>query len=271
VSHGKTGGGDAGGAGGTGGTGDAGDEPKPRPHLLSTHDFGELKKLWRKHHQERLRQARLAQERAQAEAAEAAERALLAERRELTPQDRELFARSVGPVVPLTAPPRADTGRPQPQPEPRQRLLDEARVLHDALSDEFDPMTLLETDDELAWRRDGIGVGVMVKLRGGAWVVQGQIDLHGRTRDEARIALGEFLQHAGKQGWRCVRVVHGKGLGSPGRQPVLKAKVRTWLAQRDEVLAFTQARGADGGAGAVIVLLDSSRRTSVAAAAAPGY
>jgi DNA-nicking Smr family endonuclease len=245
----------------------AGGDPRPRGHLLSTHDLGELKKLWRKHRQERLRQDRLAQERVQAEAAE---RARLAERLELTQLDRELFARSVGLVVPLDVPARADTGRAQPQPEPRQRLLDEARVLHDALSDEFDPMTLLETDDELAWRREGIGVGVMVKLRGGAWSVQGQIDLHGRTRDEARVALGAFLQHAGKQGWRCVRVVHGKGLGSPGRQPVLKGKVRAWLVQRDEVLAFTQARGPDGGAGAVIVLLDSSRRTSVAAAAS-GY
>jgi DNA-nicking Smr family endonuclease len=245
----------------------SGGNGRQRTQALATHDLGELKKLWRKHHQERLRLARLAQERAAAEVAELAR--LAAERRELTPQDRELFARSVGPVVPLAVAERADTGRPLPQPEPRQRLLDEARVLHDALSDEFDPMTLLETDDELAWRREGIGVGVMVKLRGGAWSVQGQIDLHGRTRDEARVALGEFLLHAGKQGWRCVRVVHGKGLGSPGRQPVLKGKVRAWLVQRDEVLAFTQARGPDGGAGAVIVLLDSSRRTSVAAAAAP--
>ncbi|MFM2066688.1 MAG: hypothetical protein RLZZ584_1597 [Pseudomonadota bacterium] len=238
-----------------------------RPHAFSTHDLAELKKLWRKHHQEQLRLARLAQERAQAEAAERAR--LAAVRRELSDADRELFARSVGPVVALAAEQRALTRRPPPQPEPRQRLLDEAQVLRDALSDEFDPMTLLETDDELAWRRDGIGVEVMAKLRGGAWVVQGQVDLHGRTRAEARLELAAFLLHAARQGWRCVRVVHGKGLGSPGRQPVLKGKVRSWLVQRDEVLAFTQARGPDGGAGALIVLLDSSRRTSIAAAAAP--
>ena len=229
-------------------------------------DLADLKKLWRDHKRELLRQARLAAEREQLEAAE---RARAAARVEVTLQERELFVRSVGPVVPLRHPERADTRPAAPLPEPRQLELDNARVLVEALSDEFDPISLLDTDAELAYRRDGIGVDVMHKLRRGAWVVQGQIDLHGLTRDGAREALGGFLLHASKRGWRCVRVVHGKGLGSPGRQPVLKGKVRTWLVQRQEVLAFTQARGPDGGAGALIVLLDSSRRISMSAAAGP--
>ena len=156
-----------------------------------------------------------------------------------------------------------DTGRhlampPRPEPLPRQRFLDEAQVLLDSLSDEFDPHTLMETDDQLSYSRRGVGPDVLKQLRGGRWSVQGQVDLHGHTRDEAREALGAFLADAGKRGWRCVRVVHGKGLGSPGRQPVLKGKVRTWLVQRQEVLAFAQATGPDGGAGALIVLLDSA-------------
>ena len=76
---------------------------------------------------------------------------------------------------------------------------------------------------------------------------------------EAREALVQFLAEATTKGWRCVRVVHGKGHGSPGRLPVLKAKVRHWLMQRLDVLAFIQARGPDGGAGALIVLLDPPR------------
>ena len=100
------------------------------------------------------------------------------------------------------------------------------------------------------------------KLRLGHWVVQGELDLHGLTREDAREALVQFLAEAGKRGCRCVRVVHGKGLGSPGRQPVLKGKVHGWLVQRQEVLAFTQARGPDGGAGALIVLLDSVWRAN---------
>ena len=89
-------------------------------------------------------------------------------------------------------------------------------------------------------------------------MIQSQIDLHGLRRDEAREQLASFLREAVKQGLRCVRVVHGKGNGSPGREPVLKAKVKTWLVQKNEVIAFTQARASDGGAGALLVLLRPS-------------
>src|SRR5204863_1973366 len=101
----------------------------------------------------------------------------------------------------------------------------------------------------------GVGLDVVRKLRRGVWVLQGELDLHGLRRDEARERLAAFLRDAAKSGKRCVRVVHGKGLGSPGREPVLKAKVKSWLIQRSEVLAFTHARPADGGHGALIVLL----------------
>jgi len=96
---------------------------------------------------------------------------------------------------------------------------------------------------------------VAARLRRGHWAVQAQIDLHGLRRDEAREALGQFLRDAQRAGLRCVRVVHGKGLGSPGRTPVLKDKVHGWLIQKNQVLAFVQARPLDGGAGALLVLL----------------
>ncbi|MEY8877717.1 MAG: Smr/MutS family protein [Leptothrix sp. (in: b-proteobacteria)] len=192
-----------------------------------------------------------AEEAARRAAAEAAERQ----------RERELFVRSIGAVTPLPRHhDRAELDRPRPLPVPRQRELDDAMVMRSSLSDEFDAESLLETDDQLSYRRRGLGPDVMKKLRLGHWTVQGQIDLHGLTRDDARETLAAFLVDAGKRGWRCVRVVHGKGLGSPGRQPVLKGKVRNWLVQRLEVLAFTQARGPDGGAGALIVLLDSTTR-----------
>ncbi|MGH8848032.1 MAG: Smr/MutS family protein, partial [Polaromonas sp.] len=89
----------------------------------------------------------------------------------------------------------------------------------------------------------------------GGWSIQGQLDLHGLRREDAREALGQFIKDAHKTGWRCVRVVHGKGLGSPGKTPVLKGKVQSWLIQKQEVLAFVQARPAEGGAGALVVLL----------------
>jgi DNA-nicking Smr family endonuclease len=92
-------------------------------------------------------------------------------------------------------------------------------------------------------------------LRKGGWSIQGELDLHGLRREEAREALSSFMREAQKRGWRCVRVVHGKGLGSPGKTPVLKGKVQSWLIQKNEVLAFVQARGDEGGAGALVVLL----------------
>jgi DNA-nicking Smr family endonuclease len=132
---------------------------------------------------------------------------------------------------------------------------DEKAVLKESISDDFDVGTLLDADDLLSFRRPGIGTDITRKLRRGEWAIQRQIDLHGLRRDEAREHLSFFIREAHQQGIRCVRVVHGKGLGSPGKAPVLKSRVHSWLAQKNEVLAFVQAKPADGGAGALVVLL----------------
>ncbi|MBN8494890.1 MAG: Smr/MutS family protein, partial [Burkholderiales bacterium] len=137
-----------------------------------------------------------------------------------------------------------------------QREADERAALREALSDEVDVESLLLTDDGLSFRRPGLGPDVVSRLRRGQWSIQAQIDLHGLRREEAREQLAAFVREALQRGQRCVRVVHGKGLGSPGREPVLKAKVQRWLAQCTEVIAFTQATGPQGGAGALIVLLE---------------
>ena len=121
-------------------------------------------------------------------------------------------------------------------------------------------LTLLHTDETLSFRRPGVGPDVAYKLRRGKWSIQRQIDLHGLRRDDAREALSIFIREAHKHGIRCVRVVHGKGLGSPGKAPVLKHRVHSWLVQKNEVLAFVQARPAEGGAGALVVLLIPSAR-----------
>jgi DNA-nicking Smr family endonuclease len=191
----------------------------------------------------------------QAEAAARREREAAAARE--AERQRQLFAHSVGPVHALPDRGRAELDRPRPAPEPRQRQADEQAALREALSDEVDVESLLLTDDGLSYRRPGIAPDVVNRLRRGQWAIQRQIDLHGLTRDEAREALADFVRTMHRQGQRCLRVVHGKGHGSPGRQPVLKAKVQRWLAQCREVIAFTQASGPQGGAGALIVLLDN--------------
>jgi DNA-nicking Smr family endonuclease len=194
---------------------------------------------------------RLRQEQAEA----AMQQARLAQRAEQQVAEQALFATTVGAVRSLRPAQKAVVRREPPQPHPRQRELDEQRAMQEALSDEVDVETLLLTDDGLSFRRRGIGPDVLTRLRRGTWALQGQLDLHGLNRDEARAQLVAFLRESHRRGVRCVRVVHGKGHGSPGKQPVLKAKVQRWLAQRAEVIAFAQASAPQGGAGALLVLL----------------
>jgi DNA-nicking Smr family endonuclease len=173
--------------------------------------------------------------------------------------EKYFFVLAVGPIKPLPAKhlpgQRAVLPVAQAAPIAVQHQLDEMAVMREAISDEFDVETLLDTDDALSFRRPGMGPDVTRKLRRGGWSIQGQLDLHGLRSDDARESLSQFIKDAHKIGWRCVRVVHGKGLGSPGKTPVLKGKVQSWLIQKNEVLAFVQARPAQGGAGALVVLL----------------
>jgi DNA-nicking Smr family endonuclease len=188
----------------------------------------------------------------------AAQEAARAEAERRAHAERTLFVRAAGAVQPIRRHGRVDLAPDQPAPVPVQQQLDEQRVLREALSDEFDAATLLDIDEALSFRRPGVGPDVTRKLRKGEWTIQGEIDLHGLRRDDAREALAAFVREAFRRGWRCVRVVHGKGLGSPGKTPVLKGKVQAWLIQKNEVLAFVQARGDEGGAGALVVLLKPS-------------
>lgn len=173
--------------------------------------------------------------------------------------EKNLFIRAAGVVTPLPDKRRALLKKEPSAPRPMQFEQDEKAVLIEAISDEFDVGTLLDVDDLLSFRRPGIGPDVTRKLRRGDWSIQRQLDLHGMRRDEARERLSFFIREAFKQGIRCVRVVHGKGLGSPGKAPVLKSRVHSWLVQKQEVLAFVQAKPADGGGGALVVLLMASR------------
>ena len=187
----------------------------------------------------------------------AAEKERLA--REQAERERSLFRTVIGEVEPLKSDPRV---APMPEPlSPRARQFerDESHALAASMSDEIDVERLLDTDGDLSFRRPGVGADVVRRLRRGHWSLQSQIDLHGLRVDEAREALALYLVSCVKREQRCVRVVHGKGLGSVNREPVLKGKVLKGLTQCDEVLAFCQAPAADGGSGALLVLLPPPR------------
>jgi len=171
-----------------------------------------------------------------------------------------LFRHAVGAAAPLPDRNRAELARPQPAPQPRQREADEAAVLRESLQTPLSFEDRIDSGDEGAYLRDGLPRRVLSDLRRGRWVVQGELDLHGLTRDAARSALAEFLHDALEHDRRCIRLIHGKGLGSPGREPVLKHLSRGWLMQREEILAFCQARPHDGGEGALLILLRNQRR-----------
>ena len=220
--------------------------PAPRRAVERVAGLHELAQVARRLRDEQERQ--IAEDKARRESAARAE------------AEKNLFSRSVGPVTPLRNPNLARLRKRLPAPLPVQHWLDEERVLHESISDDFDVSTLLDTDDQLSFRRPGIGVEVTRRLRSGHWSIQRHLDLHGLRVDEAREALGEFIRHAHRIGLRCVRVVHGKGLGSPGKAPVLKGRVQRWLVQKSEVLAFVQARPMEGGAGALVVLLQPAQR-----------
>jgi DNA-nicking Smr family endonuclease len=171
----------------------------------------------------------------------------------LSDEDRELFRQEVGDVRPLSHKKTHPT-KSRAKGRPLQTELDQRQVLVDMMSDAINPADI-ETGEELLYVRDGIQHNVMRKLRRGKYTIQAELDLHRMTSEQARAAIVEFINRCKTTGKRCVRIVHGKGLGSFQKQPVLKGKVNHWLRQRDDVLAFCSARPEDGGTGAVYVLL----------------
>jgi DNA-nicking Smr family endonuclease len=182
----------------------------------------------------------------------------------LPPDDDEL-RRALAGVEPLAAPRRRALRSAKPAPVPRQTRLDERAALAESLSGPISLDDAIDSGEELVFLRDGLARQVLRQLRRGRWVIEDNLDLHGMNRIEAAESVAQFLRRCVAQRARCVRIVHGKGLGSHNREPVLKGKLRNWLSVRDEVLAFCQAPAADGGGGAVLVLLKASRAKSPSA------
>ena len=171
----------------------------------------------------------------------------------------ELFRAAVRDVAPLPVSDRVLHAPKRRRPLPFQTMRSEREALADSLRDRVAWDVGVETGEESIFVRAGISTQVLRKLRRGHWVIQDQIDLHGLRSDEARTLLAEFIADCIRRGLRCVRIVHGKGLRSKNREPVLKRKVAAWMAQRDAVLAFCEARREDGGGGAVVVLLKGGK------------
>ena len=173
----------------------------------------------------------------------------------LADEERRVFREAMCDVQPLAHAPRVSHRR-KPKPKARFRRRDEAEVLIESLK--FSEAQLdVETGDSLNFRRPGVQDTVLRKLRRGQYRIESEIDLHGLTLREAKAELRVFLARAIARQLRCVRIVHGKGLGSGPRGPVLKHAVNGLLQRTDRVVAFCSARPVDGGTGAIYVLLHS--------------
>jgi len=167
--------------------------------------------------------------------------------------DFSLFRDSVKDVRQL----KQDKVKPppsRPKPVPRQTEASEQQVLADMMSDEFEAADI-ETGEELLFVRSGLQSKVIRKLKRGQFSIQSELDLHGLNVEAARQSISEFLHSCQEDGCRCVRIIHGKGLSSKHKGPVLKQMVNRWLRQRKEVLAFVSALPRHGGTGAIYVLL----------------
>ncbi|NCT68580.1 MAG: SMR domain protein [Rhodanobacteraceae bacterium] len=169
--------------------------------------------------------------------------------------DARLFREAIGEVRPLKQPRAAPPPRPRLPPEPVQGHLDEARVRDELLTHPIEPGTI-EGGDEIHYLKPGQHARLLQRLRRGQFSVRAEIDLHEMTAAVARDAIRLFLDDCRRHGELCVRIVHGKGLRSKAQGPVLKQLTDTLLRRRADVLAFASARPAQGGTGAVVVLLE---------------
>ena len=171
-------------------------------------------------------------------------------------EDLQLFQQAVGKVrrIDHHAPP----ARPQPSPEPTQSRLDEARVPAELMRSLIDPAEI-EVGEELSYLKQGLSPRLLRRLKRGHFSIADEIDLHQMTVEVARGAIKQFLGECQRHGKLCVRIIHGKGLRSRAQGPVLKRLTDSMLRHRNDVLAFASAPPAEGGTGAVIVLLKHAR------------
>jgi DNA-nicking Smr family endonuclease len=171
----------------------------------------------------------------------------------INPEDSALFREAVAGTTPLPSR-RIPLRKAPPRPSARFRRRDDAAVLSESLR--ISPESLeIETGEELFYHQSNVSRVVLRKLRRGQFPIKAETDLHGLTIDQARKELRSFLAEAIAERIQCVRIVHGKGLRSGPRGPVLKSSVNAWLRRWDEVLAFCSAPARDGGTGAIYVLL----------------
>lgn len=180
---------------------------------------------------------------------------------EISDEEQQFFRDEVADVRPLKTEKRIETVKNKPSPKPRYNLDYSGQEESTDITSLSDPVDLREAavDDVLFFARPGIQQKVQKKLRRGEFPIEDELDLHGYTIAEAKIAIQDFLYECKRQHVRYIRIIHGKGYRSEQKIPVLKTHVAYWLPQLSDVLAFSSAQARDGGTGAIYVILKSQR------------
>ncbi|MFW5396960.1 MAG: DNA-nicking Smr family endonuclease [Candidatus Accumulibacter regalis] len=184
----------------------------------------------------------------------------MTQHKQASSEDLDAFLAAVDGATPLPRPDRVSFEAPKPSPRPRQRERDEAAVLGELLHAPLAVDDWLDLGGADSFLRSGLPRTLLRDLRRGRWSIQNHVDLHGMNRHEAHEEVAVFLSESMAEGRRCLRIVHGRGNGSPGREAILRQLVKVWLSRCQEVLAFCHAPPCDGGDGALWVLLKAGGR-----------
>lgn len=171
------------------------------------------------------------------------------------PDDLAAFHAAIDGTTPLPKLNRVVFAPPKPSTRPHQRELDETAAINESLYSPLDIEAILAIGEADSFLRPGLPRTILRDLRRGRWAIQNHTDLHGLNRHEAHEEVSRFLAESHNANKRCVRIVHGRGNGSPGREGILRQLVKGWLARRNDILAFCHAPSYDGGEGALWVLL----------------
>jgi len=178
----------------------------------------------------------------------------------IRPEDSELFRQFAGEVRPVKSDKVMLTPAEKPKPRPRMQKQDLEEHL---ISSTRHDLENLSHEDTVGFLAPGLQKNVLRKLRRMHYGLAGELDLHGLTSDAAKQQLLAFINDCVEEGWRCVRIIHGKGYRSAGQLPVLKNNLNLWLRQHKDVQAFCSATPKEGGAGAVLVLLRLAEKFGV--------
>jgi DNA-nicking Smr family endonuclease len=173
---------------------------------------------------------------------------------EFDDNDPELLAAAVGAVRRLHA--EDAPAPPRPRPLARSRRADERAALEESRRQ---PLAAVAAGDGSRYRRADVAERILRRLQRGLYAVEDELDLHGLDGNGAEALLRRFLQEARDAEHRCLRVITGKGLHSKDDEPVLRPRVEAMLRQRADVLAYASAPPAQGGTGALLILLARRR------------